>query len=59
MYEAMSASRRLFLIAGADGIFTETHPEPDTALRDGPNTIPLAETPKVLANLVKVWNAVH
>jgi 2-dehydro-3-deoxyphosphooctonate aldolase (KDO 8-P synthase) len=30
-------------LAGASGVFIETHPEPDRALSDGPNMIPLAD----------------
>jgi 2-dehydro-3-deoxyphosphooctonate aldolase (KDO 8-P synthase) len=44
--------------AGADGLFIETHPNPDTALSDGPNMIPLADMPKLLASLLKVRAAV-
>ena len=50
---------RSALAAGANGLFIETHPEPDKALSDGPNMIPLAEMPKLLANLVKIWKAAH
>jgi 2-dehydro-3-deoxyphosphooctonate aldolase (KDO 8-P synthase) len=50
---------RSAVAAGADGVFIETHPEPDQALSDGPNMIPLAEMPKVLASLVKVREAVE
>jgi 2-dehydro-3-deoxyphosphooctonate aldolase (KDO 8-P synthase) len=50
---------RSAVAAGADGVFVETHPDPDHALSDGPNMIPLAAMPKVLAGLVKVWEAVH
>jgi 2-dehydro-3-deoxyphosphooctonate aldolase (KDO 8-P synthase) len=42
---------RCALVAGADGIFIETHPTPDQAMSDGPNMIPLAEMPKLIANL--------
>jgi len=49
---------RCALAAGADGIFLETHPDPDRALSDGPNMIPLAEMPKLLASLLKVYAAV-
>ncbi len=48
---------RCAVAAGATGVFIETHPEPDRALSDGPNMIPLAEMPRVLASLVKVFNA--
>lgn len=40
--------------AGADGLFIETHPEPDKALSDGPNMVPLKEMPALLARLVKI-----
>ena len=45
---------RCAVVAGADGLFIETHPNPDAALSDGPNMIPLAEMPALLANLVKL-----
>lgn len=50
---------RSALAAGADGIFLETHPQPNRALSDGPNMIPLDEMPGLLKSLVKVWNAVR
>ncbi len=46
---------RCAVAAGADGVFVETHPEPDKALSDGPNMIPLAEMPAVLENLLRLW----
>jgi len=49
---------RAALAAGANGLFIETHPNPDKALSDGPNMIPLAEMPALLKNLLKVFNAV-
>jgi 2-dehydro-3-deoxyphosphooctonate aldolase (KDO 8-P synthase) len=45
---------RCAVVAGADGLFIETHPKPDRALSDGPNMIPLAEMPTLLAGLVKL-----
>src|SRR5467141_2938917 len=48
---------RCALAAGADGIFIETHPEPEKALSDGPNMIPLAEMPALLESLVRVREA--
>jgi 2-dehydro-3-deoxyphosphooctonate aldolase (KDO 8-P synthase) len=47
------------LAAGANGIFIETHPQPDKAMSDGPNMIPLAEMPKLLGDLLKVYKAVR
>lgn len=43
--------------AGADGVFIETHPDPDRALSDGPNSIPLGEMPAVLKRLVRIHEA--
>ena len=49
---------RCALAAGASGIFIETHPEPERALSDGPNMIPLAEMNALLKSLLKVHSAV-
>lgn len=46
---------RCAITAGANGIFIETHPHPDRALSDGPNMIPLAEMPRLLRQLLKIW----
>src|SRR5438309_2102001 len=48
---------RCAFAAGASGIFIETHPQPDRALSDGPNMIPLKEMPALLADLLKIWRA--
>jgi len=50
---------RCALAAGAHGLFLETHPEPDRALSDGPNMIALAEMPRLLEGLLRVWQAVR
>jgi 2-dehydro-3-deoxyphosphooctonate aldolase (KDO 8-P synthase) len=39
---------------GVDGLFFETHPDPDKALSDGPNQIPLKEFPKIVENLLNL-----
>ena len=44
---------RCALAAGANGIFIETHPQPDQSPSDGPNMIPLAEMPALLKSLLK------
>ena len=49
---------RAALAAGANGLFLETHPNPDRALSDGPNMIPLKEMNATLKALLKVFNAV-
>ena len=45
------------LAVGANGLFIETHPQPDKALSDGPNMIPLGEMKKVLGELKKIYDA--
>jgi len=50
---------RCAVAAGANGLFIETHPDPDHALSDGPNMIPLSEMPALLAGLLRVWEAVR
>lgn len=50
---------RSALAAGADGLFIETHPDPDRALSDGPNMIPLAEMAGLLKRLLRVYSAVR
>ncbi len=42
---------RAAVAAGIAGIFMETHPDPDNALSDGPNSWPLASMKKLLKSL--------
>jgi len=46
---------RSAVAAGVDGLFMEVHPEPDKALCDGPNMLPLDELPRLL----KVVKNIH
>ncbi|WP_457621100.1 3-deoxy-8-phosphooctulonate synthase [Persephonella sp.] len=39
---------------GVDGLFFETHPDPDRALSDGPNQIPLTDFPEILEKLISL-----
>ena len=48
---------RCAVAAGADGLFIETHPQPERALSDGPNMIPLREMPALLKDLLRFWRA--
>ncbi|MEZ6140257.1 MAG: 3-deoxy-8-phosphooctulonate synthase [Zavarzinella sp.] len=41
--------------AGCNGIFLETHPDPDAALSDGPNMIPLSQ----LTELIQTCTEIH
>jgi len=45
--------------AGIDGLFMEIHPDPDAALCDGPNSIPLNEVEKLLTKIIRVREAVQ
>ena len=40
---------------GVDGIFMETHPDPDRALCDGPNSWPVDKLPALLKELAALW----
>ena len=46
---------RAAVAAGCDGVFMEVHENPERALSDGPNQLPLKNLPKVL----RVLKAVH
>ncbi|MFT5699424.1 MAG: 2-dehydro-3-deoxyphosphooctonate aldolase (KDO 8-P synthase) [Desulforhopalus sp.] len=45
--------------AGIDGLFMEIHPDPDHALCDGPNSIPLDEVEVLLSRLVRIREAAN
>ena len=44
--------------AGADGLFMETHPDPDNAPSDGPNMIPLEQLDDLIKRAVDIWDRV-
>jgi 2-dehydro-3-deoxyphosphooctonate aldolase (KDO 8-P synthase) len=41
---------------GVDGFFIETHPNPEKALSDGPNMIPLKEMREFVESIKTFWN---
>src|SRR5918995_6036630 len=45
---------RAAVAAGCDGVFVETHPDPDRAPSDGPNMIPLTELPALIRSCLRV-----
>ncbi len=49
---------RAAVACGCDGVFLETHPRPDEALSDGPNMVPLAELPRLVACCLRVREAI-
>ena len=50
---------RAAVAAGADGVFMETHENPEIALCDGPNMIPMAEVPALLRQLQGIHSIVR
>lgn len=44
---------------GIDGIFAEVHPNPEKALSDGPNMIPLAEFSEFLGEVLSINNVIN
>ena len=48
---------RAAVAVGCDGIFMETHPDPDSALSDGPNMLPLNSLESVLETIQRIRNA--
>ena len=47
------------IAVGVDGLFMETHPDPDNAKSDGPNMVKLGEMKTLLEKLMKVYDAVQ
>jgi 2-dehydro-3-deoxyphosphooctonate aldolase (KDO 8-P synthase) len=50
---------RAAIAVGVDGLFFETHPDPDRSPSDGPNMIPLDQFRSVLERLLKLRAAVE
>ena len=43
----------------AQGLFIETHPEPDRAPSDGPNMLRLEQLGDLMARVVDIWDRVR
>lgn len=50
---------RAAVAAGAHGLFLEVHEDPDRALCDGPNSLPLLEVPRLLEMLLNIYHCVR
>lgn len=50
---------RAAVAAGVDGVFMEVHEDPDRALSDGPNSLPLAQMPALLEQLKRIDQALR
>lgn len=55
--QMVSFLARAAVACGCDGLFFETHPNPDRALSDGPNMIPLHELPALFRQLLRMRTA--
>lgn len=53
------AIARAAVAVGIDGLFMETHPDPDKALCDGPNMLPLQHMEELLEILLEIDEVVH
>jgi 2-dehydro-3-deoxyphosphooctonate aldolase (KDO 8-P synthase) len=47
------------IAAGAQGLFIETHPNPDNAPSDGPNMLPLSGLDDLMSRAVDIWTRVN
>lgn len=52
--EFVAPLARAAAAAGCDGFFMEVHPDPDSALSDGPNMVPLDELKELLQQLIHI-----
>ena len=56
--EFIAPLTRAAIAAGIDGLFMEIHPQPDQALCDGPNSMPLDAMEGFLAKMIRIREAV-
>ena len=52
--EFVAPLARAAMAVGVDGLFIETHPNPDQALSDGPNMVPLQRLEPLLEQLLAI-----
>lgn len=57
--EMVEPLARAAIALGVDGLFFETHPDPDTSPSDGPNMVPLDEFSGLLERLLKIRESVE
>ena len=56
--ELVEPLARAAAAVGIDGVFFETHPNPDLSPSDGPNMVPLDQFEKVLERVLTIWRTV-
>jgi 2-dehydro-3-deoxyphosphooctonate aldolase (KDO 8-P synthase) len=57
--EFIAPIARAAVATGIDGIFMEVHEDPDRALSDGPNSLPLAQLAALLDDLKRLHDVAH
>ncbi len=57
--EFIAPLTRAAVAAGIDGLFMEIHPDPDKALCDGPNSMPLDQVEDLLKTLQVIHGVVN
>lgn len=57
--EMVEPLARAAVAVGVDGLFFETHPDPDHSPSDGPNMIPLDQFPAMLERLLRIREVVE
>lgn len=57
--ELVEPLARAAVAVGVDGLFFETHPDPEQSPSDGPNMVPLADFAPMLARLVRLRETVE
>jgi 2-dehydro-3-deoxyphosphooctonate aldolase (KDO 8-P synthase) len=57
--EMVAVLARAAVAVGCDAVFFETHPNPEKALSDGPNQIPLHELPGLIRTLLRIRAAIR
>lgn len=55
--EFVAPLARAAVAVGVAGLFMETHPDPDHALSDGPNAVPLDQLPALVEGLLRIAGA--
>ena len=55
----MPALLRAAIAVGIDGLFIETHPEPEKAISDAANQVRLADMEKILKQAVEIDRLVN
>jgi 2-dehydro-3-deoxyphosphooctonate aldolase (KDO 8-P synthase) len=57
--EFIPSLARAAAAAGIDGIFLEVHPDPDKALCDGPNSLPLDRIEPLMRQILAIHDLVN